>query len=82
MNKNHSKENKRIIKENVVLIQEINHLKQEQHKLTAKIQKLTGREPTHSSSLSSFGRPPRGSSRAKSARMVWGKQINRLKEEI
>ena len=29
MNKNHSKENKRILKENVVLIQEINHLKQE-----------------------------------------------------
>lgn len=39
MDKNHSKESKRIQKENVVLIQEINQLKQEQYKLTIQIHK-------------------------------------------
>lgn len=73
ISKNFAKENKRIVKENVVLIQEINHLKQEEKKLADKLSKIEGLVDSNPSS-----KPPRGASRAKSARAPRGGLVKRL----
>lgn len=76
--RNFEKENSRILKENVMLIQEINHLKTELHSREQQVKESDLEVENLKKDRPAGSR----AGRVQSAHMLYGRQINKAKEEI